>query len=268
MWSHFAALAIAATMLPAGACLPSGNDRRHLSAYGPCDAGAQRLALLTFFNNTNGAAWINATGWPSASVTQSPASLAQFAVSTPLLTTSSCMASDGTALPNHCCWYGVQCCTPTTCTTTASSATSAQQQSCSSSSAACSCTTGLVIGLSLGLNNVSDSSSETNSAIQPPPPALCCYSLAPAIHRSDHRSASPTSFCPLFQLSGPDPFRGSSTALSSSGTSVYSTSSALSCNLQLLQLNQNQLTGGIPSGLTAMTRLKDLSLAGNNLTGM
>ena len=169
MFPHLAVLAIAALLLPIVALLPSVKNRRHRAGppdnvgiweafddrrvlqatLGPsCDADKQRLALLTLFNNTNGASWINATGWPPATATLSPASLAQFAAMTPL-TTSSCTASDGTVLPDHCCWHGVQCCTPFTCSNSASSA-----QSCASS-AACSCTTGLVVGIALGVNNVS-----------------------------------------------------------------------------------------------------------------
>ena len=131
--------------------LNSEHNRGHLSRdlrqstaswAHPCDAATQRLALLTLYNNTNGASWTDATGWPAPSASRSAASLASFAASTPL-TTSTCMAA-GAVLPDHCCWYGVQCCTPQTCTSSTSS------QSCTS----CSCTIGLIVGLALGLNNV------------------------------------------------------------------------------------------------------------------
>ena len=118
---------------------------RELQASGStsaCDPATQRLALLQLYNNTNGASWTNSTGWPSANVSMSPLSLAQFAASTPV-TTSTCIES-GAVLPDHCCWYGVRCCTPQTCNTLSS-------QSCS----VCSCTSGLIIGLSMGMNNVS-----------------------------------------------------------------------------------------------------------------
>ena len=108
----------------------------------PCDPATQRLALLQLYNSTNGASWTNSTGWPAVTVSMSSMSMTQFATSTPV-TTSSCIVS-GAVLPDHCCWYGVQCCTPQTCTTVSS-------QSCS---AACSCTSGLVVGLALGINNV------------------------------------------------------------------------------------------------------------------
>ena len=132
----------------------AAENRGHLraleaSAAGPsCNAATQRLALLTVYNNTYGASWTQVTGWPPASVAMSPSSLAHFAASTPVI--SSVCSSLGTVLPDHCCWYGVQCCTPATC----SQATF--QSACS---APCSCTVGLVVGLALGLNNVSRSTS-------------------------------------------------------------------------------------------------------------
>ena len=107
-----------------------------------CDPATQRLALLQLYNNTNGASWTNSTGWPAATVFMSPMTITQFATFTPV-TTSTCIVSRA-VLPDHCCWYGVQCCTPQTCTTVSS-------QSCS----VCSCTSGIIVGLSLGMNNVS-----------------------------------------------------------------------------------------------------------------
>ena len=103
------------------------------SAATACDAATQRLALLILYHNTK--------GWPAPSASMSQKSMANYASSIPL-TTSACMAA-GAVLPDHCCWHGVQCCTPQTCT-------SASSQSCTQ----CSCTLGLVVGLSLGLNNV------------------------------------------------------------------------------------------------------------------
>ena len=121
------------------------KQHRELQAPGStsaCDPAIQRLALLQLYNNTNGVSWTDSTGWPAANMSMSPLSLAQFAASTPV-TTSTCMAA-GAVLPDHCCWYGVQCCTPQTCASSSS-------QSCF----ACSCTSGLIVSLDLGMNNVS-----------------------------------------------------------------------------------------------------------------
>ena len=108
----------------------------------PCDPATQRLGLLMLFNNTNGAAWTNATGWPPPISSSTPSALANFSTSVPT-TTGACLSS-GVVLPDHCCWHGVQCCTPQTC--------SSQQTSICS---ACSCTQGLITSIDLQTNNVS-----------------------------------------------------------------------------------------------------------------
>ena len=139
-------VALACATLCGATVLDKGDNlgrqlRAATSISSPCDAATQRLALLSLYNNTNGAAWVNSTGWPASSAAMTPASMAKFTASTPV-TNGSCTAS-GAVIPDHCCWYGVQCCTPQTC----SGASSSQ---CS----ACSCTLGLVVGLALGINNV------------------------------------------------------------------------------------------------------------------
>ena len=107
----------------------------------PCDPATQRLGLLMLFNNTNGAAWFNATGWPSPSSSNSPFAVSNFSASIPI-STGTCKDS-GVVLPDHCCWFGIQCCTPQTCS----------QQSTSSCSA-CSCTQGLITSIEIQTNNV------------------------------------------------------------------------------------------------------------------
>ena len=108
-----------------------------------CDAPGQRLALLFFYNATNGPAWHNNSGWPSIAVS-SPEALIMHMASIPV-TTNTCIASDGSnlVLPDHCCWHGVSCCTT-------------QAITCGINPY-CNCSTsGLVTALILNRNNASN----------------------------------------------------------------------------------------------------------------
>ena len=99
----------------------------------------QRAALLQLYSNTRGYAWLNSSGWADASVAldSSMPELVPVPGSACLAMTANGM--DAT-LPDHCCWFGVSCCTP---------------DICADGRPSCSCTPGLVIGLDLGVNNVS-----------------------------------------------------------------------------------------------------------------
>ena len=107
---------------------------------------SQRLALLLLFNATDGAGWINSTGWPYIlglhAMTLSQ--ITQYLSTVPMQ--SGTCSSNGTMLPDHCCWYGISCCDPTTC----------------ANDPLCNCTTGTVTGVQLSNNQVS-------------PPARTCF---------------------------------------------------------------------------------------------
>lgn len=86
-----------------------------------CASIAQAPALLALFSNTDGPNWINNTGWPGG---------------TDPLPPETCMGEGNASLPDHCCWYGVSCCT------------------CTGADSSCTCMNGTVIGLRLSANNV------------------------------------------------------------------------------------------------------------------
>ena len=90
----------------------------------PCAPVNQRTGLLVFYNSTNGPGWTNNTGWPAPKAPLPP------------LQSGVCMGGNGDVLPDHCCWFGVSCC------------------SCDAAATSCLCTEGLVTGLSLSANNV------------------------------------------------------------------------------------------------------------------
>ena len=104
----------------------------------------QRAALLQLYNNTGGYAWLNSSGWADASV----------AWDSMAVESGACMAGihngTGAPLPDHCCWFGVSCCTPDT---------------CAEGWPSCSCIPGLVFGLDLGVNNVSARSLSDDSPL-------------------------------------------------------------------------------------------------------
>ena len=111
----------------------------------PCDPGTQRMALMVLYNNTLGGAWANHSGWLDLSPAQmaTPASLALSLAAVPV-SSGTCLSSNGSSvLPDYCCWYGVECCTPQTCV-------NAVPSSCTS----CFCEPGLVISLGLSANMV------------------------------------------------------------------------------------------------------------------
>jgi hypothetical protein len=87
-----------------------------------CEPSAQEPALLALYKNTDGPNWINNAGWPG---TAAP------------VPQGGCIGDFFAPLPDHCCWYGVSCCT------------------CVIANASCACTYGTVIGLRLAANNVS-----------------------------------------------------------------------------------------------------------------
>ena len=96
------------------------------------------------FNFTGGPNWSNNSGWPSipglSSMTAS--SLAQYMLALPMQS-GSCTTPGSNAtvvLPDHCCWYGIACCGPQTC----------------GNDPFCNCTDGLVTGMLLDDNQVSD----------------------------------------------------------------------------------------------------------------
>jgi hypothetical protein len=125
-----------------------------------CDSGSQREALIDLFNVTSGRTWLNNFNWPVSLLSDgvlTQASRANYLSSTQI-TSGSCDSSkqEGVAaimaaaqnltnppivLPDHCCWFGVSCCTPNTCYGVATSA--------------CNCTYGLVTDIYLSHNNVS-----------------------------------------------------------------------------------------------------------------
>ena len=131
------------------------SARRPLSANGECTTEEQRLALMLFYNATNGQTWFNSEGWPTIpglhNMTQAQA-MAQLAIIP--MQSNNCNSSVGawgvmrdtgssssgnvTVLPDHCCWYGVACCGPDTC----------------GNDPYCSCTKGMVTSLQLSNNRV------------------------------------------------------------------------------------------------------------------
>ena len=122
---------------------------------------------MRLFNATNGGGWTNSSGWPTDADVQGmdPVALAQYMAAIPVETRicisnttaggpsqSILIPAGGTAaaallsdvvpavvvLPDHCCWYGISCCSPQTC----------------GNDPFCNCTTGLVTSIQLNGNQV------------------------------------------------------------------------------------------------------------------
>ena len=123
-----------------------GRSLQQSSSYvAPCDPSTQRMALMMLYNNTLGGAWANRSGWLDLSPAQmaTPASLTLALAAVPL-SSGTCASPNGSSvLPDHCCWYGVGCCSLQTCV-------NAVPSSCTS----CFCKPGLVISLVLSANVV------------------------------------------------------------------------------------------------------------------
>ena len=96
------------------------------------------------FNFTGGPSWSNNSGWPTipSLASMSASSLAQYMAAIPMQSGScTTLGSNATVvLPDHCCWYGIACCGPQTC----------------GNDPFCNCTVGLVTGMLLDDNRVSD----------------------------------------------------------------------------------------------------------------
>ena len=118
-----------------------------VSALAGCDASSQRLALLLFLNLTGGPRWTNSSGWPSSLMF--PSTLEELIAVEAATAGDTCTYPDAntTMLPDHCCWYGVSCCTAVTCQYAPPS---------------CNCTNGLVAELNLANNNVSHAVAVSN----------------------------------------------------------------------------------------------------------
>ena len=107
----------------------------------PCTPASQLLALRVFYSSTGGPTWTINEGWADHAP-DSPVNAMQLGTDMATQTgncTVQTLAANVT-VPDHCCWYGVSCCSPETCVGAGPS---------------CNCTLGLVTTLSLGGNNVS-----------------------------------------------------------------------------------------------------------------
>ena len=123
-----------------------------------CDVFSQRIVLIFFYTFFNGRGWIISSGWPSMQ-DMSPPAIVMYMATVPLVTgvctsTSSQDAQSRDApavtLPDHCCWYGIRCCTPYTC----------------GNNPFCNCTTGLVTAIILNGNGVRGSEEFGGSTMQ------------------------------------------------------------------------------------------------------
>ena len=113
-----------------------------------CDPSGQRLALALFSYLFNSSGWINSSGWPITMQGTNPFAMILHMATLPLETGVCTSASQNelsqtqdapaVTLPDHCCWYGIRCCTPQTCVDIPF----------------CNCTTGLVISMLLNGNRV------------------------------------------------------------------------------------------------------------------
>ena len=113
-----------------------------------CDPSGQRLALALFSYLFNSSGWINSSGWPITMQGTNPFAMILHMATLPLETGVCTSASQNelsqtqdapaVTLPDHCCWYGIRCCTPQTCV----------------DNPFCNCTTGLVISMLLNGNKV------------------------------------------------------------------------------------------------------------------
>ena len=129
-------------------CIPQGLGRllQETPAFSlGCDPSGQRLALTLVYYLVNGPGWINNSGWPSMPMQgTNPFAIALHMAAVPLETGVCTSASQSSAdtpaviLPDHCCWYGVRCCTPQTC----------------GNNPFCNCTIGLITSLQLNGNRV------------------------------------------------------------------------------------------------------------------
>lgn len=113
-------------------------------------ADLQYVALLVLYVFTGGLEWFNNTGWP-----QNFTEIQEALGNTSNTTTGSCVRNrtvanmyyDDILLPDHCCWFGVDCCLIETCPPDIYVSDVSVTQ--------CNCTIGLVTGLNLMNNNVS-----------------------------------------------------------------------------------------------------------------
>ena len=128
-------------------CIPQGLGRllQETPAFSlGCDPSGQRLALTLVYYLVNGPGWINSSGWPIAMQGTNPFAMAMHMATVPLETGVCTSASQSSAdapaiiLPDHCCWYGIRCCTPQTC----------------GNNPFCNCTTGLVTSIQPNGNKV------------------------------------------------------------------------------------------------------------------
>ncbi|GAX79288.1 hypothetical protein CEUSTIGMA_g6729.t1 [Chlamydomonas eustigma] len=230
-----------------------------------CDSSSQRETLIDLFNDTSGQTWLTSYNWPvsllSAGVLNQT-SRANFLNSTPI-TSGSCDSNkqQGVAaimaaaqnltiapivLPDHCCWFGVSCCTPNTCFGVSASA--------------CNCSYGLVTDIYLSHNNLTG---RLRSAVAGGE-ALGCSLNSLDLHRNSISGTIPPEITVLSMLSTLN------LAFNKFSGDVPASFGNMS-SLQYLSLTSNFLTGSIPSQLCEMgpgSSLLNLYLANNQLTGV
>ncbi|GAX85346.1 hypothetical protein CEUSTIGMA_g12763.t1 [Chlamydomonas eustigma] len=192
-----------------------------VSLLNSCNITRQRFALEDLFVQTGGKNWINRTGWTPSWTGYS--------------TAGSCATTLGPPLPDHCCWFGIQCCAASTCPFNSNNSTSGN--------IVCDCDQdGLVVSLSLGMNNLSGQAFRTsagtvefmsNWTIQA---ALGCSLVNLDLHQN--------------LLTGPLP--ADLLALTA---------------LQALSLADNKMTGMLPSSVAGMSALTYLDLSWNRFEG-
>ncbi|GAX79286.1 hypothetical protein CEUSTIGMA_g6727.t1 [Chlamydomonas eustigma] len=150
-------------------------------------------------------------------------------------------------LPDHCCWFGVSCCTPSTCYGVPPSA--------------CNCTYGMVTALYLSHNNLT--SGNTAQSLEPSIQALSCSLTSLELHKNQLEGTIPTAVTALHLLSNLN------LAFNNLTGTIPATLGNMA-SLQSLALTSNRITGTLPSELCKLgpnSPLNNLYLSRNLLTG-
>lgn len=216
-----------------------------------CEAENQRLALQQFYSNTGGPFWFNNSGW---TLELGPA------------TTGSCKVN-GIVFPDHCCWFGVDCCRGLSCDSNSNTDNRIR--------ITCMCFVGTVVALHLNSNNLSGNidfdnwwpvfnySSAENSVIGRADGPLACNLRELDLQNNFIHGTLPAKLTALSELR-----RLGLGYNDLSGTIPLSISKM--SNLELLELTDNKFTGTVPGDICTDNYdhpLTDLLIGLNNLTG-